>query len=247
MIRRFALCASVAFAATLLVSTGALATPVTFTFDNGVYDDTITAPPNSEIHGPFDYIESGIRAAGFWAKDVGTPGAFFQQGHTHISEDASGRPDAAYEHYHAWTNDLLGLYVSLENGGTFDLVSIDVSLRIPGTTTDPLLQPLAWTFGPDAPQMLVSTSFDPTLSDFESQWTPFAVNDPNGFGFFTTTPITGFTGITGFYLSGTAVGLGFDNIVLDINGGGTVVPEPSSALLVGIGLFGFGTRRRRKA
>ena len=55
---------------------------VVITFDQGFEDPNIVAS-GPGIHGPFDWLESGVRIAGFWAIDVGTPGSFFEQGHLH--------------------------------------------------------------------------------------------------------------------------------------------------------------------
>ncbi len=215
---------------------------ITLTFDDGAYDETILYP-GGNLHGPYDWVESnGIRAAGFWAADAGTPGAFFQQGHTHIQPNFSGRADGRAERMHAWTSDLLGMYISLESGFSFDVVSIDYSIRL-RETTDPAMQRLGWATGPDDGQLLLSTSFDPTASDLESQWTQFSIDD-KGLPYtpwFTQT-ITGFDGVNGFYLSQTLAGLQIDTIVLDVQSP-TNVPEPTSALLMGLGLVGLAARR----
>ena len=123
---------AILISALLVLPSIASATLMTLTFDDGAHDETIEFP-GGILHGPYDWIESnGIRAAGFWAFDVGTPDAIFQQGHTHIRENFFG--DAA-ERQHAWTNDLQGLFISLEEGQSFDIVSIDYTIRSRETLT----------------------------------------------------------------------------------------------------------------
>jgi len=224
----------------------ASATRMTLTFDDGAYDETILYP-GGNLHGPYDWVESnGIRAAGFWAVDVGTPSAFFQLGHTHVQPNFSGRPDGQYERMHSWTSDLQGLYISLESGVSFDVISIDYSIKERDTTT-PDLQRLDWAAGPDDAQLLLSTSFDPTASNLESQWTQFAIDD-KGLPYtpWFTQLISGFEGVDGFYLSHTLAGLAIDSIVLEVQSASSV-PEPTSALLVGLGLVGLATRRSRRS
>ena len=106
----------------------AAAVPVILTFDTGEYDDTIPDPGGDE-HGPYDWLEAGVRITGLWAADVGTAGAYWKQGHTHLQLDGIGGGIGFAEAYHAWTNDLLGLYITLENGGTFDVISLDYRLK----------------------------------------------------------------------------------------------------------------------
>ncbi|MFK7897306.1 MAG: PEP-CTERM sorting domain-containing protein [Myxococcota bacterium] len=236
--------AALAGAALLLVLPSvASAALMTLTFDDGAYDETIQYP-GGNLHGPYDWVESnGIRAAGFWAFDVGTPGAIFQQGHTHIRPDFRGN---RFERQHSWTNDLQGLYISLEEGQAFDIVSIDYSI-FSRSTTDPLMQQLPFANGPDAAQLLLTTSFDPTAADIDSQWTNIAVDD---FGLpFTpwfTENISGFTGITGFYITHNIHHMELDNIVLNVYDVDPI-PEPSTALLIGLGLTALASKRGREA
>ncbi len=244
--------ASAALRASATIMTGAIAllmlpsiasaTLMTLTFDEGAYDETIENIPGS-LHGPYDWVESnGIRAAGFWAFDVGTPGAIFQQGHTHIAPDYFGDSN---EQMHAWTNDLQGLFITLEDGQAFDIVSIDYSIRSRETLIDPYMQRLNWQWGPEDAQLLLSTSFDPTAAVLESQWTNVAVDD---FGLpyspWFTESVSGFTGITGFYLSHTTQRINIDNIVLNVYDV-VPIPEPSTALLIGLGLTALASRRKQ--
>lgn len=218
---------------------------LTLTFDDGAYDPTIVSP-SYELHGPHDWVESnGIRAMGFWAVDVGTADGAFQLGHTHIQPNWSGRPDGRYEGMHAWRGDLQGLYISLENGASFDVVSIDYSISS-YDYTDAYVERLPWSFGVDDARMLLTTDFDPSQADFESQWTALEISD---YGlpyrpWFTRT-IPGFTNVDGFYLAHSVAFLNVDTIVLDVHAPITPVPEPSTALLIGLGLTALARPRRR--
>ena len=198
-----------------------MAETVVITFDQGFEDPTIINP-GGEIHGPFDWLESGVRIAGFWATDIGGPGAKFQQGHLHPQPGFGGPQDGIAESMHAWTDDLQGLYITIENGATFSLVSIDYSVSYPESTNSDT-QRYPWSFGVDDAQLLIATSFDPTVSDIEGQWTPFsaptALYDP-----WFTRPITGFDDVSGVFVTQSAAGLRVDTIVLEV--ASVVVGEP---------------------
>jgi len=229
--------------ALLMVPSIASATLMTLTFDDGAYDESIVYT-GGELHGPYDWVESnGIRAAGVWAFDVGTPGAIFQQGHTHLAPDYFGNDYR--ERMHSWTDDLQGLVISLESGQAFDIVSIDYSIRNREDLSDPYQQRLDWVWGPEDAQLLLSTSFDPTVADLESQWTNISVDD---FGLpynpWFTTNVSGFTNITSFYLSHTINQMQVNNIVLNVYDVDPI-PEPSTALLIGLGLTALASRRQQ--
>ena len=244
-----ALTLTAALAACLLFMSPGIASAalMTLTFDDGGYDPNMPELPGV-LHGPYDWIDTnGIRSAGWWATDVGTAAGAFQQGHTHIQPNFSGRPDGRFEYMHAWTDDLQGLNISLESGLTFDLISIDYSIR-ERESTHPDLQRLPWATAPDAAQLLLSTTlFDPTAADLESQWTAIAIDD---FGLpyrpFFTLAISGFNDISSFYISQTIAGLAIDSIVLEVHTV-TQTPEPTAALLIGLGLAGLAHRPRRES
>lgn len=235
---------ALALAAGLLVAGSAAAIPMTLTFDDGEFVDI------SDSGHAGGWLESnGIRSMGFWATNVGTPtAAFSPENHTHIDPNYSGRADGRTERIHAYTNDLQGIYITLESGASFDLVSIDYSI----TSRDSLnsgLARLGWATDPDHIQLLVSTAFDPTASDLESQWTQFEIDDyglphdPWPYGIWFTRALTGITGVNGVFISATAGMLEIDTLVIDVHTT-TPIPEPSTAFLFGLGLMGIAGRRR---
>ncbi len=224
----------------------ALATPLTLTFDLGFMDTTIT-DPTGDYHGPYAWLEGGARISGFWAQNVGTAQGAHVLGHIHPS-DHVGQPIeyAPYgymtEYTHSYAGDLQGLIISLENGGTFDLVSLDYDVQFLEAPGDPWLERLPWSFAASDPQILLATSFDPSAPDFESQWTAFdAISTAHGTPYdvdFHTLDFSAaaFTNLTSIMISQTAAQTFFDNIVIDVHDGLTPVPEPSTALLMAIGL-----------
>jgi len=148
---------------------------------------------------------------------------------------------------HAWTNDLQGLYISLESGASFDVLSIDYSIKS-RELTEPSMQRLGWSTGADDAQLLLSTFPDPQRADFESQWTAFSIDD-DGLSYrpWFTRSIIGFDNVTGFYVSQTIAALKIDTIVLDVHPTSNVVPEPTTALLLGLGLAGIAMQGRRQS
>lgn len=220
----------------------ASATPLTLTFDVGAWDETITPENSGGLHGPYAWMENGARIEGFWATDVGTTAGDYQQGHLHPVDGRVGRDTGVYESTHSWTGDMLGLIITLDTGGTFDLVSIDYKVTSLERTGDPLQERLPWTYDVSDPHLLAATSYDPTNPDIEADWTGFAAAETA----WTTLTFTGFDDLTSVLLTQTAHNYWLDNIVIEVHDMGPV-PEPSTALLIGLGLGVLATGRRRAA
>ena len=233
-----------ALMAGLFGASSAAAIPMTLTWDSGALIDL-------ENHGhPNTWAESnGIRSTAFWAGSVGTPSGYFTEyGHTHIDPNYSGRADGRTNRIHAATYDLQGIFISLESGASFDLVSIDYSITERNSVYPGQVR-LDWAADPAHAQLLVSTSFDPTASNLESQWTQFALDEfgvppvAYPYGNWFTRPLTGFDGVTGVFISTTAGLIEIDTLVIDVHTT-SPIPEPSTAVLLGLGLMGIAVRRR---
>lgn len=225
----------------------ARATPVTITFDRGAYDTTIS-DPTGEFHGPYDWLESGVRIRGFWTRNVGSPAGEYVLGHTHLQEDLFN-PTGIAEFTHAHTGDLLGLEISLQGGGSFDLVSVDYHIDLrEAPAEDFQLQRLTWSIPASSPRILTATRFDPRLADFESQWTahPTMVDADEATQDWYTAVLTGaaHTNLTRVMISQTAAQTWLDNIVIDVHAGSHPVPQPTTALLLGLGLAALAARHR---
>jgi len=227
--------------ALLLLAPGtANAVLVTITFDNGDYDPDIVSP-GGEIHGPFDWLELGTRAAGFWAIDIGTIGGQFQLGHTHRQPSYGGPGDGYSESMHAWTDDLQGLYITIEKGHSFGVVSINYSLK-EAESADPQMERYAWSYAVDDAQLLLTTSYDPSLVDVEGQWTAFSAPTAQWNPWFTRA-ITGFDDVTGVYVTQTAAQMKIDSIVLDIHRDVPLSPAAGSILALILAATGTAARR----
>lgn len=247
-----ALSTTLAAASLVLAAGAASAVPITVTFDRGGLDETIYDP---DYHGPYAWVEEGVRVSGFWAEQVGQPTGHHVTGHIHPGDNVlveSERAPYGYqaESTHSWTDGLQGLVITLENGGTFDLISMDYDVWFLERTEDPAFDLLPWSWDPSDPKILVSESFDPSLPDFESQWTAFdAISnlDAPGEGDWHTVDFAasgGFTNLTSIMITQSAALTWFDNIVIDTNTT-TPVPEPSTALLLGLGLMAAARTGRR--
>ena len=235
---------------------------ITITFDNGVFDPN--PPPGNE---PTPSIfEEGALYEGFWFVNAGTPGGSSTLAHTHIlwSDSAQSLIDVP----HSWRNDMMGARISMLDGSSFRVVSIDYRIleRLPSDGTDPNSQfaRLPWSTPWQEVQLLLSDDPNPATPDFpsfEAQWDAFDIDDGSQFalpggGFeprwvaagtpIRTLQVTGFDDVTEIYLGHTGAYVLFDNIVLEVLGGGGngTIPEPGTGLLLGAGLGLLALRRR---
>lgn len=225
-------------------SSPASATRMTLTFDSGGYDTTIHDP---NYHGPYAWLENGARIAGYWAEDVGTAaGNVADHGHTHLRLD-SGNPTGWAERTHSLTNDIIGLELSLDSGLTFDLISLDYDVYAL-SSTDPNTQRLPWSFAVNDPHFLFAEDFDPTAADYEGQWTAIqALTDGNPRTHdWRTLSLTGLglTNLSRILISQTAGQTWIDNIVIEVHDVAPI-PEPSTALLLGLGLVALAGGRSK--
>ncbi len=240
--------ANLVLAALLLMSAAGPASAVrmTLTFDSGGYDTTIVDP---EYHGPYAWLENGARIAGYWAEDVGTPaGHVASHGHTHLRLD-SGNPTGWAERTHSLTGDLIGLDLSLDSGLRFDLISLDYDVYAL-SSTDPNTQRLPWSFGVNDPHFLFAGDFDPTAADFEGPWSAIQAptdGNPRTHDWRTLSLVgLGLTNLSHILITQTAGQTWIDNIVIEVHEV-TPIPEPSTALLLGLGLVALAKGRRPAA
>ena len=257
MKRRFGFLVWLALSAVAVLSlTGtAVASSVTITFDAGGHDPN---PAACNFHGPYDYLEDGARIGGVWLQDHGLPTADLRCGHTHI--DPTTYPGATGDAImdHPWLNAVQVLKITLESGEAFRVDSIDTRVRYRWLgSVQPNFERPDWSWSEDNVHLLLSSTFDPTVAIYESleqietYFTAFAIDDqsiyysgsnprpnrPARTTPFTTTQVQGISG-TEVYMLSTG-GTYFDNISL------TVIPEPNTALLFGLGLAFLGVRKQR--
>ncbi|ACK65145.1 hypothetical protein PCC8801_1070 [Rippkaea orientalis PCC 8801] len=171
------------------------------------------------------FVEDGVNVEAFSARQTGgDPGHFHEGGHFHASNSYEA------QHYTAGDN-LLGVKLTLANGGSFDLVSLDYQLRniasgiINGFTADDI-------------KILITTNFNPTepvLGQFVEYSIGNDITQP-----FQTLSLTTFENMTQVYIASSA-GVNFDNITL------APIPEPSLLLgLLTLGSFGVISKSKRQ-
>ena len=208
--------------AMLLVGSGETKA-ATITLDSEIYTSDVNTC-SSPLTKAECFMEKGFNVAAFSAQEIGTDAAFFNEhGHFHASN--------SYEAQH-FSNEsgLLGLFITLKNGGEFNLESLDYQLRenvdaIDGHTTDDT-------------KILISTTFDPTMS-VVGQFTEYSIGNDISSPF-ETLSIEGFENITQVFIASSG-DVNFDNINL------IPVPEPTSILgLLALGTFGGLSVLKRK-
>jgi len=223
-----------------LVASAASADLHTVTFTN------VTGVPTS--HNPdsggrlmptaHNFVEAGVHMEAFWV-----PNAFDAWQASHWS--TGFRPDAHFHHLengyetsHGFSShptlpgrDLSGFYLEMEDGGTFDLVSLDYRLLSL----------------PQGTNLWISTDFDP-FNPSASDFTLFSVGQQSTFQ---TLLINGFTGLDHVFISADMGTNGvqrvlWDNIVLSTPVTASTAPIPGAVILacVGFGLTRFARRRK---
>lgn len=206
----------------LVTGTTAQVDAAVIEFDADIYafSNPNTCTPQLPDTGGKCFVEDGVNVEAFSARLIGTTEAFYSEGgHFHSRN--------SYEAQHFSKSDdtvsdvgesdrLLGIYLTLTNGGLFSLNSLDYQLRrnersIAGYT-------------PDDTNILISPTFEPTM-DVLGQFTEISlgndINQP-----FQTLALSEFDNITQVYITSSG-DVNFDNITL------TPIPEPTSLL----GLF----------
>ncbi|EAZ89067.1 PEP-CTERM sorting domain-containing protein [Crocosphaera chwakensis] len=180
------------------------------------------------------FVEDGFNVEAFSGRNTGStgsdPGHFHEGGHFHASN--------SYEAQHFSAVDrLLGVYLTLANGGTFSLESLDYQLRdntraISGYSTDDT-------------KILISTTFDPTQPVL-GQFTEVSVGNELGLPF-QTLNLTDFQNITQVYIASSG-DVNFDNLTtteIPENNDPNSVPEPGTLVgLLTLGSMGFCFRRK---
>lgn len=169
------------------------------------------------------FIEDGFNVEAFSAQDIGSPTAFYSEGgHFH--------PSNSYEAQHFSEVDwLLGVYLTLVDGGIFSLQSLDYQLRDNTRAIDG--------YSTDDTKILISTTFDPTQPVL-GQFTEYSLGSDLPDMFETLNP-TGFKDITQVYIASSG-DVNFDNITVNS------VPEPGTLVgLFALGSMGFCFRQKK--
>ncbi|MDQ3033433.1 MAG: carboxypeptidase-like regulatory domain-containing protein, partial [Myxococcota bacterium] len=175
---------------------------------DGAYDGHgAIRPANPHISRGGTYLEN-------WAIErYGVSDAFISAGHTHLYPQAWDPPDAwgnptVYENQHAFGTTLQGIYVRLDGGGPFDLVSIDYRTR---ADTDP--EHVSAVPGADPTDVAIWISDALTVPT--TSWRSHPTGKPFGraMGFWATVFPTHFTNVVGVFVTTTG-NVSIDNVVV---------------------------------
>ena len=236
---------------------------ITIDFQGGEFDPNA---PGSNIGRPA-YLQDGARYDGFWMEDLGTPDAYYRFPHTHIRGGSLSPAGSTADYPHSWTDGLQGAFLTIEDGSSFELISIDYKIlqRYPQPISPSQFERLPWSFGLQDVQIVVAESVElvvPDFPSFESQWTAFPIDDGSelDLGGGLTDPAfpadgipmqtltfsgAGFENLSQVYIGHTARELIFDNVVLRVLDDGTSIPEPGTATLLLTGLVWVALRQSR--
>ncbi|MDJ0660200.1 MAG: PEP-CTERM sorting domain-containing protein [Crocosphaera sp.] len=221
-ISNLSLTCATALALVIGIGTEVKAAKIEFDADTYAGSNPNTCTPQLPETGGKCFIEDGFNVEAFSAQEIGSPTAFY-------SEGAHFHPSNSYEAQHFSEVDrLLGIYLTLPNGGTFSLKSLDYQLRdntraIAGYSTDDT-------------KILISTTFDPSQPVL-GQFTEYSLGTTLS-PMFQTLNLTEFENITQVYIASSG-DVNFDNITTNS------IPEPSSLVgLLLVGSVGFCLRKK---
>ncbi|MGK7954971.1 MAG: PEP-CTERM sorting domain-containing protein [Crocosphaera sp.] len=215
------------------IFTEAKAAVIEFDADTYAFSNSNTCTSQLPDMGGKCFLEDGFNVEAFSALQIGSPTAFYSEGgHFHSRN--------SYEAQHYSDGDrLLGVYLTLENGGLFSLESLDYQLRDNTRAIDG--------YSTNDTKVLISTNFDPmepVLGQFQEYSLGSELPD-----MFETLTLSEFENITQLYIASSG-DVNFDNINLTT----TETPEentpisiPESSTLVGLltlGTMGFCFKRK---
>ncbi len=210
-----ALVASVAVATLALPAIADTQTSISFTYP------VLPAPGAPDNDGILNaashtFQEGGMHVESFWIKNNAP---VFAQGHFHINFPNPYEATHGNRFPAGQGPDRLGIYLRREDGGPFDLTSLDYRLVVPA-----------------AANIRIGTSYDPSLPVTQLTAFPVVTNA----AFQTLTP-AGFTDVTELFivweLSEAITDLGnFDNIVVTIPSGTCSPSQPGGVVVSHAGL-----------
>ena len=194
-------------------------TSITFTYPVLPASTPPNLPDNDGILNlaSHTFQEGGMHVESFWVKNNAP---VFAQGHFHIHFPNPYEATHGNRFIAGLGPDRLGIYLRREDGGPFDLTSLDYRLVVPA-----------------AANILIGTSYNPSLPATQ-QLTAFPV--VTNANFQTLTP-AGFTGVTQLFivwdLTEAITDLGnFDNIVITIPPGTCSKSQPAGVVVSHSGL-----------